>query len=147
MPRPIHVLAVIALAMAQLLRATELRVEVAPSWNNNLGLATEREDARQAMRYTGCAYGGLWRDWGKGLLTSIEGHTVATRTPDFPQSDRVELGLSSAARKKFGLGPYAPAAALDIGLLHRDARTNGNDGWGSRASARRCPGGCRRSGA
>lgn len=135
MPRPPRVFAALALALVPFLRGAELRVEMAPSWNNNLGLASEREDAYQATRYTACVYGSLWRDWGQGILTSVEAHTVATRTPRFSKSDRVELGLNSAARKKFGLGPFAPAVAVDAGLLHRDARTDGNDGWESRLGA------------
>jgi hypothetical protein len=132
MSRPLPVFAAMALALVSVARGAELRVEVAPSWNNNVGLATESEDAYRATRYTACASGGIWRDWGQGVLTSVEAHTIATRTPRFPQSDRVELGIDGATRKKFGLGPFAPAVAVDVGLLHRDARTDGNDGWESR---------------
>lgn len=135
MLRAAPVLLALILAAAPIVRATELRVEFTPSWNDNLGSATEREDRYQATRYTGCLHGGLWRDWGAGFLTSLEAHTLATQTPRFTRSDRVELGFGGAARKKFGLGPYAPAVALDAGLLHRDARTNGNDGWESRLGA------------
>lgn len=106
-----------------------LRMEGSASWAENINRASSPADWRDAMTYETRAAYGLLREWRTGLLTTAEAGAGVEHVPSFRKLDVASLNFAGTIRQKFGLGAFAPAVAVDLGLRGRDARMAGAGGW------------------
>ncbi len=109
--------------------AVNLRTEASAAWAENIGRASSPTNWRDAMRYEGRASLSQLREWRAGFMTVGELAAGFEHVPEFTKLDAFSGGLSTTVRQKFGLGAYAPAIAVDLGLRRREARLPGDDGW------------------
>ncbi|MBM3852861.1 MAG: hypothetical protein FJ399_06860 [Verrucomicrobia bacterium] len=131
-----RILAAFGALAASRLAAHSLRVEASATWAENISRSAAASDWRDATKYETRGQYSHFREWHRGFFTSGEIAAGLEHVPRFTALDTLTLGASGQLRQKFGLGPFAPALALDAGLARRDARLDPSDGWTLNAALR-----------
>lgn len=116
------------------LRASNLRMEASTTWAENIGRSAVPADWRDAQTLQLRTSWTALREWQTGLVSIGELGAGLSHTPRLSHLDAFTAGASGQLRKKFGLGAFAPVAALDAGLQARAARVAGDDGWTANAA-------------
>jgi hypothetical protein len=105
------------------------RVELTASRAENISRSSAPDDWRDATRYTGRAAVSEFRQWFSGFTTTGELDVSYEHVPRFSKIDAAAAGFNGQIRQKFGLGAFAPAAVLDVGLHARDSKLEGDTAW------------------
>lgn len=129
-------LLLVCLLPSTLAHATNLRLEAATTWAENINRASSPIDWRDAWRHEARGALSLTHEWFTGFIANGELNARAEHVPDFTKLDAVHAGPAATLRQKFGLGAYAPALAVDLGFHRRDTRLDFDDAWVATAGAR-----------
>jgi len=101
-----------ALAVVGAVSAQEWRTAFSATWAENLSRTSFAPDRQNAAVYDG-AVDAVWhRQLAPNWLAQLQGEAGFEQVPVFPGLDGIHLGARLDVRRKFGLGPFAPA--LDV---------------------------------
>ncbi|HYP16804.1 MAG TPA: hypothetical protein VEQ65_06290, partial [Opitutus sp.] len=106
------------------------------AWVDNFSRTSAPADQKDGSRYTAALTASTFRNWKTGVVTSAEVAAMLEHVPDFTRAGAFTSGVLLGARRKFGLGAFAPALDLSAGASYRDARHPSAAGWSTTAGAR-----------
>ncbi len=117
------------LALAAGARAVDYRLQAATAWVDNLSrtsaAASQRDATVLSLDAAVVAARQISRDW--TAVAALE--AGREQVPDFRALDRTALGARATVRRKFGLGPFAPALEAGVAVARHDVREDGRSGW------------------
>jgi hypothetical protein len=112
--------------------APDISARATYRWTENISRAAARADFRDTGEYELSATAGFKRQLTPRVFANLDFTLTGTTSPEYELLNRVEFGPRFTLKRKFGLGPYAPALSAEAGVTGRYAALHAQDGIGAR---------------
>jgi hypothetical protein len=116
--------------------AANLRLESVTTWAENISRSSSPTNWIDTLRQEAHLTGSHLHPLATGLSVVVEADAGFETVPRFVRNSAYTAGATVQLRKKFGLGPFVPVLAADVGLQRRDARIGGDNSWNATGALR-----------